>query len=449
MADDRELLRLAVSRSLLPATTAQQCAQAASRVGQPAGRLLVERGLLSERVVFELERELQAAGATSLGAPAVASTIAGPSLDGATVAGPTVASRTHVPGAAPPPVATPPPTGDMTYAPYEEQAATRGGGGATTTGGPPSVGDIIGDFELLAQLGAGGMGVVFRARQRSLQREVALKLLGADHDSGFVERFVREARAAASVSHPNVVTTFAGGRDATTGVMFIAMELVKGGDAERLLTASGGRVPERRALEVIRDCARGLAALEQAGLVHRDIKPENIFLASDGTAKLGDLGLARRQSGEDRLTRTGEAVGTPAYMSPEQANGEKDLDARTDVYSLGASLFRLLTGRRPFEGSAAGIMYKIASEAPLDVRALAPDVSERAAALVARAMAKDRAARPQGGQALLAEVEAVLAPAPEAEPEAAPARSPALVLLAIVALLAAATAIAALAWSRA
>ncbi len=283
---------------------------------------------------------------------------------------------------------------------------------------PPAPGDLIGDFRVVQPLGSGGMGCVVRARQVSLGREVALKVLHHDKQSTgqaptnqAMERFVREGRSAASVLHPNVVTTFAAGKDEATGRLFIAMELVQGGDAERLCERRGGRLPELEALALIRDCARGLGALEAAGLVHRDIKPENIFLGKDGTAKLGDLGLARRAVGDDRLTATGLVVGTPVYMAPEQALGNVDLDVRTDVYGLGATLFRLVSGKKPLENSRSipHLLARIVSEPAPDVREVAPDVSDATAALLLRLMAKEPALRPASAAALLAELETTIA----------------------------------------
>ncbi len=312
---------------------------------------------------------------------------------------------------------------------------------------PPQPGELIGgDFRVVEPLGEGGMGCVVRARQVSLGREVALKVLSAEaqerSSAQAAERFLREGRSAASVLHPNVVTTFAAGKDEPTGRLFIAMELVTGGDAERLCERRGGRLTEVEALLLIRDCARGLVALEAAGLVHRDIKPENIFIGQDGAAKLGDLGLARRAVGDDRLTATGMVVGTPVYMAPEQAMGNVDLDVRTDVYGLGATLFRLVSGKKPIEGarSIPQLLARIVTEPAPDVREVAP-VSDVTATLLLRLMAKVPEQRPASAKELLAELEATIAtlragpvrtPAEEVEP---PGRSPLVLGLIAAALL--------------
>ena len=138
---------------------------------------------------------------------------------------------------------------------------------------------------------------------------------------------------------------------------------MESGDAHQLRERQGGTIEESRALAIIRDCANGLDAISEAGLVHRDIKPSNILIDKEGTAKLGDLGLARQMTEDDNISLSGEIFGTPAYMSPEHARGSRDLDIRTDIYSLGASLFTLLTGAQPFTGgSSIEIASKVLSE---------------------------------------------------------------------------------------
>jgi hypothetical protein len=259
----------------------------------------------------------------------------------------------------------------------------------------------LGAYELTARLGEGGMGRVYRARDVTLGRDVALKLLSpalaAEPEAR--RRFLREARALAALDHPHVVRCYAAGEVPTPAGdrPFIAMELLPGGDAHALARAAGGRLDERRALEVCRDAARGLVALSSAGLVHRDVKPTNLLLAADGRVKLGDLGLARRRGGEDRLTLTGVAVGTLGFMAPEQLEGAADLDARADVYALGATLLALLTGAAPRPGAGP----------PVDLEARRPDLSPRTRDLVRRAMHRDRARRPDPG-ALLAALEEAL-----------------------------------------
>ncbi|MBL4848743.1 MAG: serine/threonine protein kinase, partial [Planctomycetes bacterium] len=268
----------------------------------------------------------------------------------------------------------------------------------------------LGPFEVLEKLGQGGMGAVYKARDPNLGRIVALKVLApalrADKEAA--DRFLREARAAAAVNHPNVITVHAvAGPDDPEHYM--ALEYLPGGDAEALAERHGGRLPEPLALEIMRDCARGLVAIERAGLVHRDLKPANIFVTADGTAKLADLGLARNQAGDDRMTVTGTIVGTPAFMAPEQARAEPDLDIRTDIYSLGASLFGLLAGKPPFVGSSAFVVVSnLLNKEPPKLGVIREDLHPQTLALIKRAMAKDREDRFPDAPSLLQAVEQVL-----------------------------------------
>lgn len=268
---------------------------------------------------------------------------------------------------------------------------------------------IIGGHQLVTKIGQGGMGAVYKAIQLSMQREVALKLLNPTlaKDKDFVERFVREARAAGKVVHANVIACYDVGVD--NGMPFMSLELVGGGDALRKANAAGGRLPEHEGVKIIRDTALGLAAIHKAGLIHRDIKPANIFLTEDGRAKLADLGLARNSSGDDRMTQSGAAVGSPAYMSPEQAKGVLDLDIRSDIYSLGASLYHLLVGHPPFSASTAfATVAKVINDPVPDPRAANPAISPAAAALIKQAMSKDRAKRQQTPEQLIDDLEALL-----------------------------------------
>ena len=276
-------------------------------------------------------------------------------------------------------------------------------------------------FRIIERLGKGGMGTVYRALQLALQREVALKVLdeGLAADGVYAERFLREARAAARVNHPNVIACYDVGRHGDR--FYMALELGTGGDAEALARIHGGVLPERLALTMARDCARGLQAIASAGLVHRDIKPANIFLAADGSAKLGDLGLVRVQS-EGHTTLTDTAVGTPAFMSPEQAQGEREVDIRSDIYALGATLYALLAGGPPFVNSNVfNILQQVAHRPPPDVRLANPGLAASTASVIARAMAKDRGARFQTPADLLAALEACLATGSAPAPATAPA----------------------------
>ena len=278
----------------------------------------------------------------------------------------------------------------------------------------------IGGFELIKTLGQGGMATVFLARQVSLGREVALKLMSPQIATNpeAADRFLREARVAATVNHPNVISIIDVGQ--SDGQLYMALELVTGGDAAQLAARFDGKLPEARALELLIDCTKGLQALYDARLVHRDLKPSNIFITGDGVAKLGDLGLARSEDGADRMTMTGHLVGTPAFMSPEQAGGEGLVDIRSDIYSLGATLFALVAGRQPFVGnSPIAVAAKALTEAAPDPRSLVPDLSTATALLILRAMAKKSAERFQTPSDLRAALEQALTQAPRGEQRAA------------------------------
>jgi len=272
---------------------------------------------------------------------------------------------------------------------------------------------VIGGYQLVAKLGQGGMGAVYKAVQLSMQREVALKVLvpRLAKDQEFVERFVREARAAGKVLHPNVITCYDVGQD--QGVAFMSLELVRGGDALKLANGHGGQLPEARALAIIRDCAHGLAAIHKAGLIHRDIKPANIFVTEDGQAKLADLGLARQSDGDDRMTQTGMTVGSPAYMSPDQARGDSDLDIRTDIYSLGTTLYHLLAGKPPYDAAGTLATLNLVINGPIpDLAAITPGIARSTAAIIAKAMAKDKNRRYPTPEALAADLDAAVAGKP-------------------------------------
>jgi serine/threonine-protein kinase len=222
-------------------------------------------------------------------------------------------------------------------------------------------GGLIGGFQLIEKIGEGGMGEVYKARQVSLDRTVALKLLPERlaADPEFVARFESEARAAARLSHPNIVGAVDIGQAA--GKYFFAMEYIDGWSVLDLIKTEG-RLSEERALDIVIQAARGLEFAWRNGIVHRDIKPDNIMLTSDDVAKIADLGLARQATCDDwgqctdgsggtsRATRAGAIMGSPHYMSPEQAYGYEEIDTRIDIYSLGVTLYQMVTGELPFKG---------------------------------------------------------------------------------------------------
>jgi serine/threonine protein kinase len=293
----------------------------------------------------------------------------------------------------------------------QDSALTRANGGpASAVKAPPSA-PVVAGYELLSKLGEGGMGAVWRARQLKVGgREVALKVIsgGSAVSDDAKARFMREAGAAAAVSHENVISIFDVGETAD-GRPFMALELVPGGDAQKLCETRGGRLHEAEALALVRDAARGVGALAKAGLVHRDIKPANIFIGADRRAKLADLGLARQAAGDDRMTASGMIVGTPAFMSPEQASAQP-LDVRTDIYALGATLYALCTGRPPFVGrTALVVVAKVLNDEAPDPRDLAPALSAGTARVIARALSKDPRARFQTADELVDALQRALA----------------------------------------
>ena len=253
----------------------------------------------------------------------------------------------------------------------------------------------LGGYRIVGKLGEGGMGVVYQAVQLSLDRTVALKVIkGAfTSDRPFVARFLREARVAARIDHANVVAIYDTGE--ADGHLFTAQQYVPGGDLQQRLS-SGGACSEDEALRIAAECGRGLRAIHLAGLIHRDIKPSNIFISGDGSVKIGDLGLVRSVLDDERLTYSGDLVGTPAYMSPEQALAESDVDARTDLYALGASLYHLLTGQPPFGGKSPFLIgHQVLAEMAPDPRAHNPAISAETCAIVHHAMRKERSLRYQ------------------------------------------------------
>lgn len=261
----------------------------------------------------------------------------------------------------------------------------------------------IGKYLLTAPLGRGGMGAVYAGTDLHLRRSVAVKLIPADPDS--FSRFLREARAAARVSHPNVVATFDVGRE--KDVFYLVMELVRG-DTAQALVARRGPLPWAEATTLLAAACRGLYAAHKAGLIHRDVKPANILCPTDGEPKLADFGLARPVLTRTHLTHANTLVGTPEYMSPEQCRGEP-LDARTDVYSLGATYHFLLTGRTPYASDdRAFVLFAHCTHPVPDLRAAHPSVPPACAAVIARAMAKQRRDRYPDCRAMADALAAVL-----------------------------------------
>ncbi|MCZ7645352.1 MAG: serine/threonine protein kinase [Planctomycetota bacterium] len=270
---------------------------------------------------------------------------------------------------------------------------------------------IVAGFEILSRLGHGAMGAVYKARQISMDRIVALKILPPKlaRDLTFRERFFREARASGRLDHLHIVHGIDVGEH--QGVTYFAMEFVDGNTVKSELQAKG-RLPWREAVDICRQVANALGyAWKAQGLVHRDIKPDNMMLTRDGVAKLCDLGLAKevQKAEEAALTQSGQAVGTPHYISPEQAKGKTDIDTRSDLYSLGASLYHMVSGKVPFEAPTptAVMVMHVTDEAP-SPRAHAPDLPEELEWIVAKAMAKEPADRYQTPADMEADLKALL-----------------------------------------
>jgi eukaryotic-like serine/threonine-protein kinase len=299
----------------------------------------------------------------------------------------------------------------------------------------------VSHYRLESEIGRGGMGVVYRAVDTRLGRTIAIKMLPAEAtaDPDRHRRFVQEARAASALNHPHIVTIHDIDEDA--GATFIAMELVEGTPLDRIIAQ--GALPVTTALEYGAQVAAALAAAHANGIVHRDIKPANIMITRDGRAKVLDFGLAKlveRAPNEETMsalgTRPGVILGTAAYMSPEQAEG-RPVDARSDIFSFGAVLYEMLTGRRPFVGTTElGTITAILRDQPPLLRSVRPDIQADVQTIVDRCLAKDPAGRYPDAGALRAELDA--SHAKLTRPAEATWRRPAVLVPAAIALTAAA-----------
>jgi tetratricopeptide (TPR) repeat protein len=282
----------------------------------------------------------------------------------------------------------------------------------------PLLGSVIGGCQVLDVVGRGGMGVIYKARQLSLDRIVAVKVLSPKlaNDVNFVSRFQREARAIARVNHPNILAVYNVGTEKDT--YYMIMELIEGESLAEIQIRSGKPFPVAEASRYVRQAALGLEAAHASGLLHRDVKPENLMLTKKGTIKVSDFGLAKEV---DSTTTTTDAVmGTPAFMSPEQCEGRK-VTQRSDIYSLGGSLYRLLTGRLPFEAdSAMSMMYRHKHEALVPPCELMPTIPKAISDVIVKMMHK----KPEDRYASMAEVTAAIDEAlAGAEREKAPAQA--------------------------
>jgi len=264
-------------------------------------------------------------------------------------------------------------------------------------------GKLLGRYEIVAEIGRGAMGAVYQARDPRIDRFVAIKTIllhqsGLREQEEFRQRFLVEAKAAGRLLHPGIVTVFDVGEEPGTSDPYIVMEYIEGRTLRDLLAGETKRLPLERALEITIEIAEALDYAHAQGVVHRDIKPANILITKEGQAKIGDFGIA--QLDLSHITLPGYAVGTPAYMSPEQVEGER-LDGRSDLFSLGAILYSMLTGFSPFQGnSATTVCFKVMNRNPLQVTTLAPELPAQLDAVIVRALAKDRTHRYQRGMEL-------------------------------------------------
>ncbi len=245
----------------------------------------------------------------------------------------------------------------------------------------------FGKYELLGEIARGGMGVVYRARQHGLDRLVALKMiLGATPNDDSTQRFLQEARAAAAIDHPNVVPIYDIGEIGDKP--YFTMALIEGPNLRTFVESQG--VPSiATTVSIFAQIVAGVAHAHKLGIIHRDLKPANVLMDRDGRPRITDFGLAKRTSIDTQLTTTGQVVGTPQYMAPEQARDSKDVSPAADVYALGAILYFMLTGRPPFHGeSFTDLLIKVVHEPPTPPRQLQPDIPDDLEALCLKCLAK-------------------------------------------------------------
>ena len=270
---------------------------------------------------------------------------------------------------------------------------------------PPAPVEQVAGYRILEPLGRGSMGAVYRAVQVSLDRVVAIKILFPHlaHNPAFARRFEREALAAARLNHPNIIGALDVGEE--NGIRYLVMEFIEGDSVAQMLAA--GPMDEHRAVGIVTQVARALDHAHRSEIVHRDIKPANIMVTKEGVAKLCDLGLAKEITADGSGTEEGLSMGTPFYVSPEQARGERRIDIRTDLYALGATLYHMVTGRVPFPGPNPAVIMTRHLNDPLEPPdEVNPRVSRGLCQIIERMMAKAREARYQSPAELLQDLQA-------------------------------------------
>ena len=266
----------------------------------------------------------------------------------------------------------------------------------------------MGRYEMLAEIGRGTMGIVYKARDPNIDRIVAVKtILLSDFDPTdgreYRERFYQEARTAGRLSHPGIVTIFDVGTNPENNNPYIVMEYVAGSSLDKVLLGNKDGLPLGPALLLVQEIAEAIDCAHSQGVIHRDLKPENILITTEGRAKVADFGIARMD--QSHLTRVGQIMGSPAYMAPEQLTGET-ADARSDLFSLGVVLYTVLTGHRPFQGnSTATVCFKLVHRDPIPVSAWSVDLPPDLDQLLARALAKDPVDRFQTGSEMAQELQ--------------------------------------------
>lgn len=266
----------------------------------------------------------------------------------------------------------------------------------------------FGRYEILTELGRGAMGVVYKARDPKINRVVAVKTISlagqaAEEEREYRQRFLREAEAAGRLSHPGIVTIFDVGEELETRTPYIVMEFVGGQSLDKLLLRDDHKLPVDTALQLALELAEALDCAHGQGVVHRDIKPANILLTEDGHAKIADFGVAKLNLANHTLA--GRALGTPAYMSPEQLNGDP-VDGRSDLFSLGVILYTVVTGYKPFQGnSAITVSFKVVNSQPVPATLLDTELPPGIDYIIGRAMAKDPAERYQRGMEMVRDIQ--------------------------------------------